>query len=238
MGTFGGGVFYFCFAFVPMFIAYSATMIDTSLVELFQSTDSRVVQQILPSLVLKATPIWCQVLFFGALLSAILSTASGTLLAPASVLTENVLRVFLTRLKLTDKAMLLTLRSLLILVAIVATTMSVNSNDTMYEMVEAGYSVTLVVAFVPLVFGIYWKRATTQGAVFSIVLAVSVWLGFMFKFHDEESTNVWLSMPPQLYGLAAAIVGMLIGSTMPNWIQHREADHSEIASRRSTATGH
>ena len=171
-------------------------------------------------------------------MSAILSTASGTLLAPASVLTENVLRVFLTRLKLTDSAMLLTLRSLLVLVAIVATTMSVNSNQTMYEMVEAGYSVTLVVAFVPLVFGIYWKRATTQGAVFSILLAVSVWLGFMFLLHDEKSPEIWRCVPPQLYGLAASILGMLLGSIMPNWIQHREADHSEIANRRSTAAGH
>ena len=171
-------------------------------------------------------------------MSAILSTASGTLLAPASVLTENVLRVFLSRLKLTDRAMLMTLRSLLVLVAIVATTMSVSSNQTMYEMVEAGYSVTLVVAFVPLVFGIYWKRATTQGAVFSILLGVSVWLGFMFSYHDKESTNVWLSMPPQLYGLAASLLGMLIGSSIPNWIQHRQADHSEIANRRSPVAGH
>ena len=238
IGTAAGGVFYFCFAFVPMFIAYSAVVIDPSLVESFKSEDTRVVQQILPSLVLKATPIWCQVLFFGALMSAILSTASGTLLAPASVLTENVLRVFLTRLKLTDRAMLMTLRSLLVLVAIVATTMSVNSTKTMYEMVEQGYSVTLVVAFVPLVFGVYWKRATTQGAVFAILLAVSVWLGFMFTFYDKTTENVWLSMPPQLYGLAASVVGMLIGSLMPNWIQHRQVDHSEIANRRGASMGH
>ena len=37
IGTFGGGIFYFCFAFVPMFIAFSATMIDPSLIEVFQS---------------------------------------------------------------------------------------------------------------------------------------------------------------------------------------------------------
>jgi SSS family transporter len=238
IGTFGGGIFYFCFAFVPMFIAYSATLIDTSLVELFKSEDPRVVQQILPSLVLKATPIWCQVLFFGALMSAILSTASGTLLAPASVLTENVFRIFLQRLKLTDAAMLLTLRTLLILVAIVATTMSVNSGETMYEMVEAGYSVTLVVAFVPLVFGVYWKRATTQGAVFAILLAVSVWLGFMFSVYDKKSENVWLSMPPQLFGLAASLLGMLIGSLMPNWIKHREVHHSEVTKGRNASVGH
>ncbi len=237
IGTAGGGIFYFCFAFVPMFIAYSALIIDPALVQSFASEDAREVQQILPKLVLSATPMWCQVLFFGALMSAILSTASGTLLAPASVLTENVLRVFLQRLKLTDRAMLMTLRSLLVLVAIVATTMSVKGNQTMYEMVEAGYSVTLVVAFVPLVFGIYWKRATTQGAVFSILLGVSIWLGFMFKFHEEESQEVWRTVPPQLYGLAASLVGMLAGSLMPNWIQHREVHHSEVT-RGRTASGH
>ncbi len=238
IGTAGGGIFYFCFAFVPMFIAYSAIVIDPSLVQLFESDDTRVVQQILPSLVLKATPMWCQVLFFGALMSAILSTASGTLLAPASVLTENVLRVFLMRLKLTDRAMLLTLRSLVVLVAIVATTMSVNSNDTMYEMVEAGYSVTLVVAFVPLAFGIYWKRATTQGAVFSILLAVPVWLGFKYSYYDESSAEIWRCVPPQLYGLVASCVGMLIGSLLPNWIQHREVHHSEVIRGRGASTGH
>jgi Na+/proline symporter len=116
--------------------------------------------------------------------------------------------------------------------------MSVNSNQTMYEMVEAGYSVTLVVAFVPLVFGIYWKRATTQGAVFSILLAVPVWLGFKYSYFDEESQEIWRCVPPQLYGLTASVLGMLIGSMMPNWIQHRQADHSEIANRRSPAAGH
>jgi Na+/proline symporter len=65
IGTFGGGMFYFVFAFVPMFIAYSALIVEPALAESFDSEDTRVVQQILPSLVLKSTPIWCQILFFG-----------------------------------------------------------------------------------------------------------------------------------------------------------------------------
>jgi SSS family transporter len=238
IGTFGGGLFYFVFAFVPMFIAYSATVIDPDQVAKFGAEDSRVVQQILPSLVLKATPIWCQVLFFGALMSAILSTASGTVLAPASILTENVLRLFLARLSLTDKAMLLTLRWLLVLVAIVSTAMSVTSNKTMYEMVEAGYSVTLVVAFVPLVCGIYWQRSTTQGAVFSIMLGVAAWLGTRYTIHDPESDILWELVPPQLYGLAASFVGMLVGSLLPNVIKHASASPEDLAQRRSVSGGH
>ena len=41
-----------------------------------------------------------------------------------------------------------------------------------YELVSGAYQVTLVGAFVPLVAGLYWKRATTQGAIFSIVLGM------------------------------------------------------------------
>ena len=175
LGTLGGALFYFGFAFVPMFIAISAVVVDPSYATLFEEEDVRKVQQILPMLVLDKTPIWCQVLFFGALLSAILSTASGTLLAPSSLLTENVLQPFIRH--FSDRAMLLVLRCLLVAVAVISTTIAIYTNKTMYELVESGYSVTLVVAFVPLVCGIYWKHASTQAAIFSIVLAVTMWLG-------------------------------------------------------------
>lgn len=236
IGTLGGGLFYFAFAFVPMFIAYAATIISADHAAMFNSDDSRVIQQILPSLVLKETPIWCQVLFFGALLSAILSTASGTLLAPSSVLTENVLQPFIKH--FSDRTLLWILRTVLVGVAITATWMSTNSNQTMYEMVEAGYSVTLVTAFVPLVMGIYWSRASTQGAIFSIFLAVPVWLGFKYNFFDEESAELWRNIPPQLLGLVASFLGMIIGSLLPPFIKHREADPEELAKRRSVNTGH
>uniref|UniRef100_A0A7C4LJ94 Sodium:solute symporter n=1 Tax=Schlesneria paludicola TaxID=360056 RepID=A0A7C4LJ94_9PLAN len=235
IGTLSGGLFYFAFAFVPMFIAFAATVIDPAYAAHFQSEDARDVQKILPALVLNDTPIWVQVLFFGAVLSAILSTASGTLLAPASVLTENVLQPITQH--FSDKTMLWLLRSMLLLVSIVATTISVNSESTMYEMVESGYKVTLVVAFVPLVCGIYWKRASTQGAVLSILLSLPVWIGMEFLY-AEESEQLWRTVPPQLYGLAASLVGMLIGSTLPNWIKHAPPDAAALAKRRGVAAAH
>lgn len=234
IGTLGGGVFYFAFAFVPMFIAYSATVIDPAYIAQFEAEDAREVQKILPLLILHQTPIWCQILFFGAVLSAILSTASGTLLAPASVLTENVLQPFTKH--FSDRTMLWLLRTVLIGVAVVATSISVNSESTMYEMVESGYKVTLVVAFVPLVCGIYWKRATTQGAVFSILLSVPSWIGMEFLY-DEESAELWRNVPPQLYGLAASFLGMVIGSFLKPWIKHTQPDPALIKQRRET-TGH
>jgi Na+/proline symporter len=235
IGTLCGGLFYFAFAFVPMFIAFSATVIDPSYTELFAADDPREVQKILPTLILNKTPIWCQVLFFGAVLSAILSTASGTLLAPASVLTENVLQPVLKH--FSDKTLLWILRMVLVLVAVAGTLISVSSNKSMYEMVEMGYSVTLVMAFVPLVAGIYWSRASTQGAIFSIGLSLAVWLTVM-PYHDEESGVLWQLVPPQLYGLCASFVGMFVGSLLPQWIKQSRPDPEGPAHDRKPIAGH
>ncbi len=209
-GTLLGGMFYFAFAFVPMFIAYSAILIEPSLTALFDNDDERTIQQILPQLILQRTPFWAQVIFFGALLSAILSTASGTLLAPSSLFTENVLRPFFPR--LIEKNMLLVLRVVLLLFAVGATRYAVTSNATMYEMVQGAYSVPLVGAFIPLAMGIYWRPATTQGAIVSIASGISVWLICLYRFGDEAL------VPPQLVGLVASLIGMLVGSLTPQWI--------------------
>ena len=54
-------------------------------------------QKVLPTLVLDKMPFVMQVLFFGALLSAIKSTASATLLAPSVTFVENIWRQFCPR---------------------------------------------------------------------------------------------------------------------------------------------
>ena len=74
-----------------------------------------------------------------------------------------------------------------------------------YKMVENAYQVTLVAAFVPLVFGLYGKRANTRGALFAIALGVSSWL-LLEIFHPD---GLW---PPQLFGLLMSLAGMSVGS--------------------------
>ena len=209
LGTLLGGTFYFFFAFVPMFIAFSAVVIDPAFTELFGSESEREVQRILPQLILQKTPFWAQVIFFGALLSAILSTASGTLLAPASLFTENVLRPLIQ--DLNEKNMLLVMRVVLIAFAVAATWQAVTSNATMYNMVQGAYSVTLVGALVPLAMGIYWKRATTQGAMCAILSGMVVWGLCLFLAREAI-------VPPQLCGLAASFIGMLVGSLTPQFV--------------------
>ena len=207
-GTLLGGGFYFLFAFVPMFIAYSAIVIDPSYLDIFNQADEREMQRILPALILDKTPFWAQAIFFGALVSAILSTASGTLLAPASLFVENVLRPFSPQLN--EKNMLGILRVVLIVFGLCATVQAVSNNSTMYDMVQGAYSIVLVGAFIPLAMGVYWRPASTQGAMLSLLAGTGVWLVVLLAFPD-------FIVPPQLCGLAASLLGMLIGSLIPQF---------------------
>ncbi len=205
-GTLLGAAAYFVLAFVPMFIAYAAVVIDPKFVTLFGSADAREVQRILPDLILAKTPMWAQALFFGALLSAILSTASGALLAPTALFTENVLRAFMPQ--IAGARFLALLRVVLVLFATAALLFAINSRSTMYEMVQDAYKVTLVAALVPLAAGVFWKRATLQGALLSIFAGLVVW-------GAAELNHADALVPPQLLGLAAALLGMLAGSLLP-----------------------
>lgn len=205
-GSVMGGGLYFFFAFVPLTIAYSATLIDPNLVSGLLDKDS---QMILPQLILNHMPVFAQIMFFGALLSAIMSTASGTLLAPSVTFSENILKPYLPH--HTDKALLLTMRVVVVCFAAVVTLFALYSNATIYEMVENAYKITLVVAFVPLVSGLYWHRANRQGAYLSIALGLAVWLPM----------EVWLPegatlLPPQFAGFLASVTGMIVGSLAPH----------------------
>ncbi len=223
-GTIYGGLIYFGFAFVPIFIAYAAIVADPTVAKLFESEDAREIQRILPDLVLNKMPLWAQVMFFGALLSAILSTASGALLAPTSLFTENVLRPFVPH--MSDRQFLLTLRIILVTFTAAALLFALNSTSTMYEMVQNAYNMTLTGAFIPLLAGAYWKRATTQGALFSIVLGIGCWLA---SVQIAPQTLV----PANLIGFFASIVGMAMGSLAPQIIGNQ--GHSIAAALRRHA---
>lgn len=204
--TLAGAAIYFCFAFVPIFIAYSALVIDPTMGQLFAAEDGREIQKILPELILQRTPLWAQVLFFGALLSAILSTASGALIAPTALATENIVRPFFRN--MSDRQFMLLLRVVLVTFTLAALLFALNSTSTMYEMVQNAYKVTLVSCIVPLAAGIYWQRASVPGAMLSVVLGLGAWI-------TAEFAAPVATVPPQLVGLAASLFGMVAGSYAP-----------------------
>ena len=205
-----GGSLYILFAFVPMFVVVAALMVLPETQGMLADDPQRV----LPTLVLEHMPVVLQVAFFGALLSAIMSTASATMLAPSTTFVENILRNL--RPGMSDQQTLKAMRiSVLVFTVCVLVYSITMEGSSIYELVAGAYQVPLVGAFVPLAFGVYWKRATTQGALLAVVMGLGVWLLWV------ASPMLHEAFPQQLAGVLAAITGMVGGSLAPQFV----ADH-------------
>ena len=200
-GSLMGAALYFAFCFVPMYIAYSALLVDPTK---FGTLLERDFQLVLPTLIVEHTPVFAQVMFFGAVLSAVMSCSSATLLAPSVILSENVIRGAMPRMD--EKGLLTTMRIVLVCFAFVVLTIALSSDSSIYKLVVNTYKVTLVAAFVPLCAGLFWKRATSGGAVCAIAAGLGCWMGFELL---GPAASIW---PPQLAGLLMATVGMIAGS--------------------------
>ena len=207
-GSILGASIYFIFTFVPMFIAYSATLIDPEYFNGLVNTNS---QHVLPMLVLNYTPLFAQVIFFGAVLSAIMSCSSATLLAPSISFAENIVKAYFP--KISDKDLLKIMRITLVCFSAFVLLYALSSNLSIFGMVESAYKITLAGAFVPLVFGAFWKKANSQGALMAIIGGIGSWL-FVELFLGDNAL-----IPAQLIGLGNSIIGMIVGSLLPKIIK-------------------
>ena len=192
--TYLAGGFYLTFGLLPLFIALGAKVLYP---ELYLENK----QMLLPSMVLAHGGIVVQIIFFGALISAIMSTASSGLLAPSALISENLVRP-LFKGKLRDKTLLWILRINVLLVALVATYMA-SRDSNIYELVAGASILLLVSLFAPLTAGLYWKKASRLGAILAMVIGMITYL-----VCDELEFEI----QSHIYGLLASIFAMILGS--------------------------
>ncbi|WP_053978565.1 sodium:solute symporter family protein [Mangrovimonas xylaniphaga] len=166
-------------------------------------------QDIIPSLVKIMTSVPVQVLFYGAMISAILSTSSGAMLAPATVIGENLIKPYVK--KLSDKQLLLYTRLSVVLVAVISCYFAFDDSDIV-GLVAASLSLILVCLFAPFTFGLFWKKASVSGAWAAIIIGGLTWF-FCFMYETRIDATI--------YGTAISCVSMVMGSLLfPDKIKH------------------
>lgn len=204
---------YLSIAAMPLIICYCARMLYPELLE----GDT---QMIIPTMVLQHSGLAMQIFFFGALISAILSTCSGAMLAPATVIGENLVRPLFKN--VTDAQLLKIMRVSLVGVALITGMMALSRNN-IFELVGESSAFSLVSLFVPLIAGLYWKKATGFGAIASMIIGLLVWLFTNWSFpalaESGKYSGGWqliLETPAMIWGLLASALAMWIGSFWGN----------------------
>lgn len=187
------GAMYLIIGLLPLYIGLCAYQLEPAAI-----TNEN--QSFLPFVIEKHSGIFIQIIFFGAMISAILSTASGAILAPSTVLSENIIRKFYQNFN--DKQLLVSARISIILITVVAVVLSFYESD-IYELVAGSSEITLVTLFVPMLGGLYFKKKSEKAALLSIIFGLIVWL--VLKIYGTDITRT-------LYGLGASFLGWFIGT--------------------------
>jgi Na+/proline symporter len=145
-----------------------------------------------------------QVMLLGALLSAIFSTCSGAILAPSSLLAENIIKPFY---KIPDnsKSFLVILRICVIIITLLGVIMGLGRSN-IYRLVGESSVIGLVSMLVPMLNAIFGKKHYKSGALCSMLSGFTAWLVTEYIFPIE--------FPSLIVGLAASIGGMIIGNAI------------------------
>ncbi len=191
--AYAGGLMYLTIGLIPMFIALAGRL-------LYEETRSGDPQMVIPMMVLQHSGVAMQALFFGALLSAILSTTSGAMLAPATIIGENLVRPYFKH--ISDNRLLKIMRFSVVGVAVLSAVMA-SWSANIYELVGQSSAFSLVSLFFPLTLGMYWRKASTTGALASMIVGLAVWL--FFEIRGSE-------LPSLLHGAGVGLVVMIAGS--------------------------
>ena len=193
-GVFFGAVLLVAIPSIPLIIGLGGVHLYPELL------DGGDYQSIIPTLVNTMTSVPVQILFYGAMISAILSTSSGAMLAPATVIGENLIKPYVS--KITDRGLLLLTRLSVIVVAALSCYFAFDDSDFV-GLVEASLSLILVCLFAPFTFGLFWKKASVFGAWSAILLGGCTWL---FCFVTETRIDA------TIYGFFISCMSMVIGS--------------------------
>ena len=192
--TYLAGGFYLTFGLLPLFIALGAKVLYP---ELYLENQ----QMLLPTMILAHGGLPIQIVFFGALISAIMSTTSSGLLAPAAIISENLIKPWFGE-RLKDKNLLWILRANIIFVAIIATLIATMESN-IYDLVAGASILMLVSLFVPLTAGLYWKKSSATGSLLAMIIGMISYL-----IADQLEPKIG----PHIIGLVFSILAMIIGS--------------------------
>ncbi|WDY59373.1 sodium:solute symporter [Pseudomonas sp. PSKL.D1] len=141
-------------------------------------------------------------LLMAAALAAMMSTASAGLLAASTTLTEDLL----PKLRGGKQSSLGVNRLFTLLTGLVVLGIALAVNDVISALTLA-YNLLVGGMLIPLIGAIFWKRATTAGAIASMSLGFATALFFMFKDGLDANTPIY-------YSLAIGLVSFVVVSLL------------------------
>ncbi|WP_313428599.1 sodium:solute symporter [Siminovitchia terrae] len=155
-------------------------------------------------------------LVIAAVVSALMSTASGTLLASSTLISNDIIKRFFKK-DVTDKQYLKLSRIVTTVIGILTIVCALWIQDVLVAL-DVAYAVLSGGIFAPVILGLFWKRATGKAAFYAIIASSIVILAGL-AIHGITATT------PIIYGIAVSFVVMIVVS-----LATKQSDELNIAS--------
>ncbi|MCS6945656.1 MAG: sodium:solute symporter family protein [Sutterellaceae bacterium] len=172
-------------------------------------------------------------------LAAALSTADGLLLTIANALSHDLYYKMINPNASTQKRVTIS-KILLLIVAVLAAWTAQQAPADILFLVSAAFSLAAAGFFVPLVAGVFWKRATKWGAIAAMIggsvvtwyymITTQPWLRSVFGITGPVSDYMWFGISPisaGIFGLPVALVLMIVVSLLTPAPDERTQDFVE-----------
>ncbi len=174
-GTFAAGVLYLVFGVMSPLIGIAMFKLNPGLQP--EQTEFLLVSAAFNYL----NPILAA-LFIAALASALMSTSDSSVLAGASVFTQNILPFF--KKSMTDKDNLRWTRIAVVASGVISVVIALLA-ATIYRLAMVAWSLLLVGVFAPFAFGMYWKKANRSGAIASLLAGFASWAAIVLYYYPS-----------------------------------------------------
>lgn len=195
------GFFYISIGMIPVLMGIFGRVI------LPQNTG----ESILIDLAVRYLPGPLIAIMIGALLAAIMSSADSAILAPSSIIGRNIVPYLMPGAG--ERFQLNLCRASVVVVGLLSMTLALYFQN-IYKLCQEAWGILLVGVAAPMVFGVFWKRASPAGALAGGVVGITVWLAAKLLLPGDY--------PHNLMGFAASGLALAAGSLLKPRVQTLE----------------
>ena len=148
---------------------------------------------LIPLLATHLLPTWLVALFFVGLLGAIMSSADSALFAPATIVSNDIVRPLMekkTGKPVEDKKLTLWTRFAVIGLGLIATLFGAFT-QSVFTLMVIGFTIQIVLFF-PLLLALYWKGANKTGGIWGMISGLAVCAILMISQGTIDYDPYWV----------------------------------------------
>ncbi|MFQ3676102.1 MAG: hypothetical protein SNJ64_06140, partial [Endomicrobiia bacterium] len=186
-----GGIMYWVIGMIPVTFGILATVLLTEVNN----------ESVLISLSMKYLPVPLMSLMVGGLLSAIMSSVDSAMLAPASIIGNNIVPYFIKN--VTEEQKLFWCKISVPIIGVGSLIIALYFKN-IYALCLESWTVLLTSITAPLIFAVFWKKTTATSTIFASVIGFLTWI--IGKIFLGEN------IPTRLFGFVASCVTVFIVS--------------------------